>query len=136
KVGLPFADLTSGLWIAIAILTSLIGRNASGRGCYVDMAMMDAQASLLTIAAARLFALDQDPQRTGTEHPGRVPSAAFECRDGGWLHVSGSDQHWEAICAVLGLDDLARDGALATNAGRVAQRGRVMDAMRRAIGSR
>ncbi|WP_164255043.1 CoA transferase, partial [Stenotrophomonas maltophilia] len=43
KVGVPFADLTSGLWIAIAILTSLVGRGVSGRGCHVDLAMMDAQ---------------------------------------------------------------------------------------------
>ena len=133
KVGLPFADLTSGLWIAIAILTCLVGRTATGRGGYVDLAMMDVQTSLLSIAAARLFALDEDPQRVGTEHPGRVPSAAFQCRDGGWLHISGSDQHWTRICAVLGLDALAADPALAENAGRVAQRGRVMAAMRQAV---
>ncbi len=136
KVGLPFADLTSGLWIAISILTGLVGRAASGRGCHVDLGMMDAQASLLTVAAARLFALDEDPARSGTEHPGRVPSAAFACRDGGWLHISGSDQHWAATCAILGLDALAADPALASNAGRVAQRPRVMAAMREAAAQR
>ena len=136
KVGLPFADLTSGLWIAIAILTGLAGRAGTGRGCHVDLSMMDAQASLLTLAAMRLFALDEDPQRTGTEHMGRVPSAAFRCRDGGWLHISGSDQHWTATCRVLGLDDLAADPALAGNAGRVAGRGRVMARMREAVAGR
>lgn len=133
KVGLPFADLTSGLWIAIAILTGLVGRAATGRGAYVDLAMMDVQTSLLSIAAARLFALDEDPQRMGTEHQGRVPSAAFQCRDGGWLHISGGDQHWAAVCAVLGLPELSADPALAANAGRVAQRDRIMAAMRSAV---
>lgn len=136
KVGLPFADLTSGLWIAIAILTSLLGRATTGRGAYVDLAMMDVQTSLLSIAAARLFALDEDPQRVGTEHMGRVPSAAFLCRDGTWLHVSGSDQHWAAVCDVLGLHDLAADPALATNAGRVAHRDPVMAALRAAAALR
>ncbi len=136
KVGLPFADLTSGLWIAIAILTSLVGRATTGQGAYVDLAMMDVQTSLLTLAAARLFALDEDPQRVGTEHQGRVPSAAFLCRDGGWLHVSGSDQHWAAICEVLGLHDLSCDPALAANAGRVVQRDHVMAAMRAAVAAR
>ena len=136
KAGLPFADLTSGLYIAVAILTGLVGRAATGRGCYVDLAMMDVQTSLLSIAAARLFALDEDPQRMGTEHGGRVPSAAFQCRDGGWLHISGSDQHWPAVCEVMGLDGLAADAALAGNAGRVAQRGRIMDAMRAAAAAR
>ena len=136
KVGLPFADLTSALWIAIAILTSLLGRERSGEGCYVDLAMMDVQTSLLSIAAARLFALDEDPQRVGTEHAGRVPSAAFACRDGSFLHISGSDQHWAPMCRVVGLDGLAADPALAGNAGRVTGRDRVMAAMRSAIAQR
>jgi crotonobetainyl-CoA:carnitine CoA-transferase CaiB-like acyl-CoA transferase len=133
KVGVPFADLTSGLWIAIAILTGLAGRGVSGKGCHVDLAMMDVQVSLLTIAAARLFALDEDPPRMGTEHAGRVPSAAFHCRDGGFLHISGSDQHWAPLCSVLGLDELAADPALAENAGRVADRQRVSQVLTEAI---
>lgn len=137
KVGVPFADLTSGLWIAVAVLAGLAGRGTSGgRGSHIDVAMLDAQVSLLTIAAARLFALNEEPVRTGTEHPGRVPSAAFRCRDGGWLHISGSDQHWPAICATLGLDQLAADPALSRNRGRVAERARVMAAMTAAIAAR
>lgn len=130
KAGIPIADMTSGLWIAIAILTGLVGRGRTGKGCHIDMAMMDIQASLLALAAARLFAFDEDINRTGTEHPGRVPSAAFQCADGRWLHISGSDQHWQAICDVLQLDNLARDQTLGTNAGRVAERERVMSGMR------
>lgn len=133
KVGLPFADLTSGLWIAISVLTGLAGRGRSGHGTHVDLSMLDVQVSMLTIAAARLFVLGEDPGRTGTEHPGRVPSAAFECADGRYLHISGSDQHWAAICAVLGLDDLAADRALDRNFERVAQRERVMAQMTAAI---
>lgn len=133
KVGLPFADLTSGLWIAIAVLTGLAGRGRTGHGTHVDLSMLDVQVSMLTIAAARLFVLGEDPGRTGTEHPGRVPSAAFECADGRYLHISGSDQHWAAICAVLGLDDLAADRALDRNSERVAQRERVMAQMTAAI---
>lgn len=136
KVGLPFADLTSGLWIAIAILTALVGRMTTGTGTHVDLAMMDVQTSLLTIAAARLFALDEDPARYGTEHPGRVPSAAFQCRDGTWLHISGSDQHWKAICAVLGLDALGSDPDLDENARRVERRAEIMEAMREAVAGR
>lgn len=136
KAGIPIADLSAGLWIAIAILTGLVGRARSGKGCHVDLAMMDVQASLLALAAARLFALNEDLGRSGTEHPGRVPSAAFQCRDGGWLHISGSDQHWGRLCDVLGLTDIGADPDFAKNAGRVANRKRVMDEMRTAIAAR
>ncbi|MFJ9131302.1 CaiB/BaiF CoA transferase family protein [Streptomyces sp. NPDC102340] len=136
KTGIPVADMTSGLWVAIAVLTGLAGRGATGRGRHFDVSMMDVQLSLQALNAARLFALDEDPARTGTEHPGRVPSAAFEAADGGWLHISGSDQHWSPLCSVLGLTELGADPELRNNSGRVAQRERVMTALRKAIATR
>ncbi|MCX4791782.1 MULTISPECIES: CaiB/BaiF CoA transferase family protein [unclassified Streptomyces] len=136
KTGIPVADMTSGLWIAIAALTGLAGRGVTGRGRHFDVSMMDVQLSLHALNAARLFALDEDPVRTGTQHPGRVPSAAFRTADGGWLHISGSDQHWSPLCSVLGLAELGADPDLRHNTGRVAQRDRVMDALRTAIAGR
>lgn len=132
KAGIPVADMTSGLWVAIAVLTGLVGRGVHGRGSYVDVSMMDVQTSLLALAAARVFALDEDPDRTGTAHLGRVPSEAFACRDG-WVQISGSDQHWPVLCRVLGLDELAADPGLRTNAGRVARREEVSSALRHAF---
>ncbi|MBL8688489.1 MAG: CoA transferase [Rhodospirillaceae bacterium] len=132
KPGLPMADLTSGLWIGIGVLSMLAGRARSGHGGYLDFAMLDGQVSLLTLAAARFFALGEVPLRLGTEHPGRVPSAAFVCADAKWLHITCSDQHWQGMCRVLHLDDLAADATLADNAGRVRGRDRVMTRMREA----
>jgi len=57
KPGLPVADLTSGLWVAVAILAALAGRARTGKGCQVDFSMLDGQVALLTLAAARYFAL-------------------------------------------------------------------------------
>jgi crotonobetainyl-CoA:carnitine CoA-transferase CaiB-like acyl-CoA transferase len=133
KPGLPVADLSSGLWVAIAILSALQGRSRTGKGGHVDVSMFDAQVALLTIAAARHFALGEVPPRLGTEHPGRVPSASFRCADDRYLHITASDQHWAPLCAALGLSELAGDAALAANAGRVAQRERVMAAMSAAL---
>uniref|UniRef100_A0AAU3H2D8 CoA transferase n=1 Tax=Streptomyces sp. NBC_01401 TaxID=2903854 RepID=A0AAU3H2D8_9ACTN len=136
KTGIPVADMTSGLWVAIAALTGLAGRGVTGRGRHFDVSMMDVQLSLQALNAARLFALDEDPVRTGTQHPGRVPSAAFRAADGAWLHISGSDQHWAPLCDVLGLSGLGADPDLQHNAGRVAQRDRIMTALRAAVAGR
>ena len=51
------------------------GPRRDGGGSYVDFSMIDGQVALLTLAAARYFALGEVPPRLGTEHPGRVPSA-------------------------------------------------------------
>jgi crotonobetainyl-CoA:carnitine CoA-transferase CaiB-like acyl-CoA transferase len=127
KPGLPVADLTSGLWIAIAILAALAGRARTRKGCCVDFSMLDGQVSLLTLAAARYFALNEIPPRLGTEHPGRVPSATFRCKDGKYAHVTASDQHWIALCKALDLD--AWGVAFADNAIRVANRDEVMQVL-------
>jgi crotonobetainyl-CoA:carnitine CoA-transferase CaiB-like acyl-CoA transferase len=124
KPGLPVADLTSGLWVAIAILASLAGRTRSGKGCHVDFSMLDGQVSLLTLAAARYFALGEIPPRLGTEHPGRVPSATFRCKDGKYAHITASDQHWLPLCKALGIEDWG--AGFNSNAIRVERREDIM----------
>jgi crotonobetainyl-CoA:carnitine CoA-transferase CaiB-like acyl-CoA transferase len=126
KPGLPVADLTSGLWIAIAILAALAGRARTGKGSYVDFSMLDGQVALLTLAAARFFALKEIPPRLGTEHPGRVPSASFRCKDGKYAHITASDQHWAPLCEALQLDFPAD---FSSNEVRVQKRDEVMAAL-------
>jgi len=124
KPGLPVADLTSGLWVAIGILAMLAGREKTGRGAHLDFSMLDGQVALLTLAAARYFALGEIPARLGTEHPGRVPSATFRCKDGRFAHITASDQHWMPLCKAL---DLANWGSsFASNELRVEHREQVM----------
>ncbi len=123
KPGLPVADLTSGLWVAIGILAMLAGREKTGRGAQLDFSMLDGQVSLLTLAAARYFALGEVPPRLGTEHPGRVPSATFRCKDGKFAHITASDQHWEPLCKALGLEF---GPEMSSNEARVGNRDLVM----------
>jgi crotonobetainyl-CoA:carnitine CoA-transferase CaiB-like acyl-CoA transferase len=135
KAGLPIADLSSGLWAALSILVGLMGRARTGEGCHIDLSMTDAQVSMLTIAAARLFALGEVPGRMGTEHPGRIPSAAFQCGDGGRAHITGTDAHWPKLCRVLGLEEWGRSPKAVTNAARLKHRTEVMETLRAAIRS-
>jgi len=74
--------------------------------------------------------LGEVPPRLGTEHPGRVPSATFRCRDGKFAHITASDQHWEPLCAVL---NLKFDLDLTSNESRVKNREIVMHALIEAI---
>ncbi len=133
KPGLPMADLTSGLWVAIGILSTLIGRQKTDAGCHVDFSMLDGQVGLLSLAAARWFTLGEVPPRMGTEHPGRIPSAAFVCSDGKWVQITGADQHWAPLCNLLGLEAWAEDPSLAKNSNRVERREEVMAGLSQAI---
>lgn len=130
KVGVPFSDMTSGLWIVISALSGLMGRATTGKGCHVDLAMMDVQVSLLSLPAAWWFAQGITAERVGTEHMGRVPSAAFQCADGDWVFISGSDQHWPALCKVLNVEPPPWS---AKNADRVERREEIMAMLRYAV---
>ncbi len=130
KPGLPIADLTSGLWVAIGILAMLSGREKTGHGAHLDFSMLDGQVSLLTLAAARYFALGEIAPRLGTQHPGRVPSATFRCKDGKFAHITASDQHWQPLCKVLNLNF---DADLSTNELRVEHRDIVMSKLNEEI---
>jgi crotonobetainyl-CoA:carnitine CoA-transferase CaiB-like acyl-CoA transferase len=131
KPGLPIADLSSGLWVAIGILAMLSGREKTGKGAHLDFSMLDGQVSLLTLAAARYFALGEIPPRLGTEHPGRVPSATFRCKDGRFAHITASDQHWEPLCRALGLQEWGLP--FSSNQIRVERRDEVMQKLTEAI---
>ena len=135
KPGLPVADLTSGLWVAIGILSALAGREKTGQGCHIDFSMLDGQVSLLTLAAARYFALGEVPPRLGTEHPGRVPTATFKCRDGKYAHITASDQHWAPLCKALGIEAWGSDARFSGNARRVENRDDVMRQLTEVIGA-
>jgi crotonobetainyl-CoA:carnitine CoA-transferase CaiB-like acyl-CoA transferase len=95
--------------------------------------MLDGQVSLLTLAAARYFALGEVPPRLGTEHPGRVPSATFRCKDGKYAHITASDQHWVPLCNALGMEKMGSDPIYSTNAARLARRDEVMTALTAAV---
>jgi crotonobetainyl-CoA:carnitine CoA-transferase CaiB-like acyl-CoA transferase len=86
--------------------------------------MLDGQVSLLTLAAARYFALGEIPPRLGTEHPGRVPSATFRTSDGRYAHITASDQHWLPLCQALAIGEWGR--AYPENSIRVEKRDEVM----------
>jgi crotonobetainyl-CoA:carnitine CoA-transferase CaiB-like acyl-CoA transferase len=68
--------------------------------------------------------LNEVPPRLGTEHPGRVPSATFRCKDGKYAHLTASDQHWTPLCKALGIEDWGK--AFSSNEIRVDKRPEVM----------
>ena len=47
KIGVAFADIFTGLYASNAILAALHARAETGRGCHVDMALLDCQVAVL-----------------------------------------------------------------------------------------
>jgi crotonobetainyl-CoA:carnitine CoA-transferase CaiB-like acyl-CoA transferase len=94
-----------------------------------------ATAALVNVAQNVLVS-GADARRWGNAHPNLVPYQLFHASDRGIVIAVGSDQQWRACCAALGLSQLAGDESLASNAGRLANRTRVTQAIERRVGER
>lgn len=101
------------------MLGAIIARGRTGRGQLVDVSLLDVTTSLLTYQAQRFFTTGTAPTRAGNRHPSIAPYDAFPASDGVLILAIGSDALWQDFCRAAGLDDLAADARLATNAGRV-----------------
>ncbi|MGW3606338.1 CaiB/BaiF CoA transferase family protein [Micromonospora sp. NPDC005161] len=102
---LPLADLSSALFSALGIVTSLYARRESGRGATVDVAMLDSLISWRTIGLVSSM-----NDLTPSPYPPRDPGyGVFRTEDGVpfSLSIAGEDHQWLALCQELGLDGLA-----------------------------
>lgn len=122
KVGVAWIDIISGLYGVIAVQAALAARAQTGRGQQVDLSLLDCGVAVLANQAMNWLAGGVVPKRLGNAHPNIVPYQVFPASDGHLIIACGNDRQFAALCAVLGLADLAQEPAFASNAGRVIHR--------------
>ena len=119
RLGVAIADIATGMFAVQAILAALLVRERIGRGQRVDIAMLDAVASLLTYQASTAFATGIAPTRLGNRHPSIAPYDSFSTADGDFILSVGNDDQFRRLAGVLGRPALAMDPRYLTNADRV-----------------
>jgi crotonobetainyl-CoA:carnitine CoA-transferase CaiB-like acyl-CoA transferase len=122
KIGVAFADIFTGVYASNAILAALHGREKSGRGCHIDMALLDTQVAVLANQAMNYLVSGETPRRLGNAHPNIAPYQTFAVQDG-WLIVAvGNDGQFRKLCQLLGLPAFADDPLYLSNRDRVSNR--------------
>lgn len=126
KTGVALADILAGKDAAITILAALVQRMRTGHGKRIVISLADtARAALVNVAQNTLVG-GKDSGRWGNAHPNLVPYQLFKAADKAIVIAVGSDAQWVACARAIGLDTLAGDASLATNAGRLAHRERIV----------
>jgi len=120
KIGVAFADIMTGLYAVIAIQSALLMRERTGRGQWIDLALLDTMTGVLANQAMNWFASGQVPTRVGNAHLNVCPYAVFPCADGWFILAVGNDGQYRRFCAAVGLP--ADDPRYATNALRLEHR--------------
>ena len=133
KVGVALSDILTGLYACNGILAALHQRGQSGRGQYVETALLDVQVATLANQAASFLATGYNPHRHGNAHPSIVPYQTFETSDGVIAIAVGNDAQFAALCEVLERPSLAADPRFRTNARRVAERDLLIPELQRAL---
>jgi len=123
----PMADITAGLYTLIGIQSALYSRDnavsGTGRGEFVDVALVDSQLTWAANVAGSFFATGRRPPKLGNAHPSVAPYQPIRCRDKSIIVAVGSDSIWEKFCRVLGVDAaFAADPKFTSNPVRNANR--------------
>jgi crotonobetainyl-CoA:carnitine CoA-transferase CaiB-like acyl-CoA transferase len=136
KHGVALVDVLVGKDATISILAALVARGNGGGGRRLHVSLdASARAALVNVAQNALVS-GAPAKRWGNAHANLVPYQLFEAADRPLVIAVGSDAQWLACAGALGLDGLARDPTLRTNAGRLAARARIVTEITRRIAER
>jgi crotonobetainyl-CoA:carnitine CoA-transferase CaiB-like acyl-CoA transferase len=109
RTGFPVCDTVGGLNAAFAIMAALYHRERSGEGQFIDVAMLDSIMPLMGWVAANLLIAKKQPVPMGNDNFTAAPSGVFRTGDGHINIAANKQEQWEAVCDVLGLEELKTD---------------------------
>ncbi|MCZ6837764.1 MAG: CaiB/BaiF CoA-transferase family protein [Alphaproteobacteria bacterium] len=121
KVGVPIADIMSGMFAAVAVNGALRHAAVTGQGQYIDIGMLDTQVAWL-VNQGMNFIHSGKAERLGNAHPNIVPYQVFKSADDHIVLAIGNDAQFRTFCEFAGAPDLPDDPMFATNDARVKNR--------------
>jgi crotonobetainyl-CoA:carnitine CoA-transferase CaiB-like acyl-CoA transferase len=109
RAGFPVCDTVGGLNAAFAILAALYHCERSGKGQFIDIAMLDSIMPLMGWVAANLLIGGKQPVLMGNDNFTAAPSGTFATKDG-YINIAANKQEqWEDLTDVLGVPELKED---------------------------
>jgi crotonobetainyl-CoA:carnitine CoA-transferase CaiB-like acyl-CoA transferase len=122
RVGVAISDIFTGCYSVIGILAAVAQREKTGKGCYVDTALVDSTVGVLANQALNYLVSNELPKRIGNAHPNIVPYQEFPVADGHVIVATGNDGQYVKFCNVIGAPELAQNPAYKDNVGRLKHR--------------
>ncbi|HEX4555873.1 MAG TPA: CaiB/BaiF CoA-transferase family protein [Xanthobacteraceae bacterium] len=136
RSGVPVSDIFTGVYSVIGILAALAQRERTGRGAFVDTALVDSTVGVLANQGLNYLASGKVPERIGNSHPNIVPYQVFPVADGYIIIATGNDSQYQKLCTVLGAPELAKDPAYIDNKARLAHRADIVGKLSALTGKR
>ncbi|WP_046863508.1 CaiB/BaiF CoA transferase family protein [Microvirga massiliensis] len=124
KAGPSIADIAAGMYAYTNILAALLQRQQSGRGCHLDISMLESLVEWMSYPLYYAFDGASPPARTGASHATIYPYGPFPAGDGKTVLLGlQNEREWVAFCdKVLERPELAQQERFSSNSRRSAAR--------------
>ncbi len=121
RVGVSVCDIATGMTAHAGICEALVGRDQTGKGSGVSVAMFDVMADWMAVPLLYHDYLGKETPRVGLNHTVICPYGAYECGDGEQVVVAVQHSgEWDRFCThILGDADLATDPRFHDNTSRL-----------------
>ncbi|MFI6482225.1 CaiB/BaiF CoA transferase family protein [Nonomuraea sp. NPDC050663] len=118
RVGFPVCDTVGGLMSALAVCAALAGRASSGRGCFLDVSMLEASISAMGWAVSNYLVSGVAPEPMGDQNATAAPSGTFDTLDGPLNIAANQQQQFETLCGLVERPSLVADPRFSTGEAR------------------
>ncbi len=124
KAGNSIADIAAGMYAYSNILAALLQRGQTGRGCRIDVSMLESMAEWMSFPMYYAFEGASAPQRSGAAHATIYPYGPFPAGDGKVVMLGlQNEREWVSFCDLVLLQPtLTSDARFDSNAKRTAAR--------------
>jgi CoA:oxalate CoA-transferase len=118
--GVCVADYLTGIYTFGALGAALFGRERTGEGAQIDIAMHDAVLSIMGPGSFTYLAEGRDPEKTGNASSLAAPFDVFEAADGPLTLCAADDHSFIRLCKAIEREELADDARYSSVANRLA----------------
>src|SRR4029453_8419864 len=122
KGGVALTDCLAALYAVQGILLAHIQRLRTGKGQFLDIALLDSAVSVLGLPVGIVAATGQSPGRLGNAHPSLAPYQPYPAADGHVVVAVANPRLWSRFCGAIGTEVLEHDPRFASNTDRLAHR--------------
>lgn len=110
-----YGDSTVGAAAALAAVAALVHRDLSGEGQFVDVSAVETLSSMVGDCLLEQELTGKQIVPEGNRDPDMCPHNCYPCAGGDWVSIAVADEnHWRALCDVLGADRLLDDARYAS----------------------
>jgi len=117
RVGVPIADLLSGMYGAYGVVAALYERERTGKGKVVRTSLLASIVGVHAFQGTRWTVGKDLPKAEGAFHPSVSPYGLFTSKDGMLQIAVGAESQWQKFAPAFGFDP--EDPTYATNGDRV-----------------